>query len=79
MISTGNAVLDDIATEYKRMNNIDVFNNACACFFDLRTWVRMGKPQEVRNNMYAISPWFATLKRMQSSPDTGSASSSKGS
>lgn len=69
MISTGNPVLDDIATEYKRMEDIDTFNNACACFFDLRMWDRIGRPKRIINETYAVSPWFATLKRLQSSPN----------
>jgi len=62
MITTGDPVLDDISREYKRLGNIDTFNNACACFYDLRTWDRMGRPKRVINETYALSPWFATLK-----------------
>lgn len=69
MVSTGNAVLDDICTEYKRLGNIDVLNNAWACFFELREWDRMGRPNEVVNSTYAVAPWVATLKRMAKDSD----------
>ncbi len=65
MISTGDAPLNDACIEYKRMGNIDIFNNFWTCFYHPRMWEKIGKPQQITNDVYAQSPFFATLKRMQ--------------
>jgi len=63
MQRTGDYYLDDVCVELKRMENIDVFNNAVAWAYLSDIWDRMGRPQNIINNVYAVSPWFAAFKR----------------
>jgi len=66
MLPALDAPLKDACVEYKRMGNIDVFNNFVAWAYNVRVWRRMGCPKEITNGAYAVSPWVATLNRLKS-------------
>lgn len=68
--STKDKVLDDTCIEYKRLGNIDVFNNAIMCYYFSDIWNKAGRPKETTNDIYAKSPWVAVMKKMHKSLNT---------
>ena len=63
-IYTGDSVLDGAAIEYKRMGNIDVFNNMIMFAFHPGLHREVGCPHEITNDVYADSPFAAVFKKM---------------
>jgi hypothetical protein len=76
MNPTGEPFLDDTMREFKRLGNIDVFNNAVAWAFDTSTWRDMMRhkhemlakqqlpPDIICDEIYATSPLAAVMRKL---------------
>lgn len=63
-IQTGDAVLDTISFEFKCTENIDVFNNAFTWAFHQQTWDEIGRPREINDACFSVSPWMSVFLRV---------------
>jgi len=66
-LSGMNPFLQDAVVEFKRMENIDIFNAAWAFVVMPDLWGRMrlknGQLPPIINEQYAESPWITTLQK----------------
>jgi hypothetical protein len=68
---TGDPLLDDAVLEYRRLGNIDVFNNAVAFYFMPGIWRAMGHPQAINDDTYVVSPLAAVMRKLTKESNDG--------
>lgn len=63
-LRTGEPILDDAVMQYRRLGNIDVFNNIMMFAYNPSTWRECGSPQEINDEMYGTSPLYAVFNKI---------------